>query len=107
MCDRIHRGQHIRRHAEFGWRDCEAVGEEIEAIHGEEKRDAFLARALVASSEAALSLGEYDAAIQSSMEAAGIHRKARHDEFEAEDWGSRRDEKGVVSEILPAVSEGV
>jgi tetratricopeptide (TPR) repeat protein len=50
--------------------------------------EANLARALVATSEAALSLGDYDAAIQSSMEAAGLHQKARNEELEAEDWNT-------------------
>jgi CHAT domain-containing protein/tetratricopeptide (TPR) repeat protein len=50
--------------------------------------DANLGRALVASGEAALSLGDYDAAIQSSMEAAGIHQKAHNEELEAEDWNT-------------------
>ncbi|HMC62280.1 MAG TPA: CHAT domain-containing tetratricopeptide repeat protein, partial [Candidatus Solibacter sp.] len=45
-------------------------------------------RALVATSQAALSLGDYDAAIASSTEAAHIHRKAANPELEAEDWNT-------------------
>jgi CHAT domain-containing protein/tetratricopeptide (TPR) repeat protein len=71
-----------------------AAREAQKALHGLIPRlralhdDANLARALTTASDAAFTLGEYDAAIQSSTEAVGLHQKARSAELEAEDWNT-------------------
>jgi tetratricopeptide (TPR) repeat protein len=65
--------------------------------------EANLARALAASSEAALTVGDYEGAVASSTEAARIHGRAGDAEAEATDWNTIGRANVYLGRYAPAI----
>jgi tetratricopeptide (TPR) repeat protein len=62
-----------------------------------------LARALAASSEAALTVGDYEGAVQSSTEAARLHAKTSDADAEATDWNTIGRANVYLGRYVPAI----